>query len=60
MKRYLLFAGENYYPLGGWFDYEVSFDTVDEAIAAVPASAEWWHVVDTQSAYITARGGKKK
>ena len=30
MKRYLLFAGDNYYPCGGWNDFEGSFDTKEE------------------------------
>lgn len=26
MKRYLLFAGDDYYPLGGWEDFQGDFD----------------------------------
>jgi hypothetical protein len=36
MKPYLLFCGDDYYPLGGWDDFRGSFDTLDEAKAAVP------------------------
>jgi len=30
-KRFLLFAGQNYYPDGGWHDFVKSFDTYEEA-----------------------------
>ncbi len=45
MKRYLLFAGEQYYPLGGWDDLKGSFDTVEAAIA-FPIYCDWKQVVD--------------
>lgn len=31
MKRYLLFAYDNYYPWGGWDDLIGGFDEADEA-----------------------------
>lgn len=34
MKRFLLFAGEDYYPQGGANDLIGAFDSVDEAKAA--------------------------
>jgi hypothetical protein len=27
MKRYLVFAGDDYYPAGGWGDFQGSFDS---------------------------------
>lgn len=33
MKAVLLFAGETYYPGGGWEDFVQDCDSVDEAIA---------------------------
>lgn len=30
LKRYLLFAGHNYYPNGGWSDFVCSFDSIEE------------------------------
>lgn len=33
MKRYLLFAGDNYYPSGGVNDFVMDYDTVEEAEA---------------------------
>jgi hypothetical protein len=47
MKRYLLFAGYQYYPRGGWTDFIDSFDTKEEAFAET-ARYDWCHVVDTQ------------
>ena len=35
----LLFAGQDYYPGGGWCDYVASFPTVDEAKAHISALA---------------------
>lgn len=49
MKRYLLFAGDRYYPAGGWQDFKGSFDSLTEAILAAVNSFEWWHVVDGYS-----------
>lgn len=62
MKRYALFAGNQYYPAGGWSDYRGAFDTMDEAREkarayntdqsdAYPADSasgewEWWQIVD--------------
>lgn len=33
MKRFLVFYYLDYYPSGGWNDFEDSFDTAEEAIA---------------------------
>ena len=38
MKRYLLFAFDDYYPTGGWNDFRGSFDT---AIEAFVDGANW-------------------
>ena len=34
MKRFLAFSCEQYYPGGGWNDFEGSFDTLEEAKAS--------------------------
>lgn len=39
-KPFLLFAGQAYYPQGGWEDWRGSFDTLAEAKAAFLA---WRH-----------------
>lgn len=31
IKRYVLFAYDNYYPVGGWNDYKDSFNEISEA-----------------------------
>jgi hypothetical protein len=49
VKRYLLFAGETYYPSGGWDDFIASFDTVAEARDAGIQHTErfgWFHIID--------------
>jgi hypothetical protein len=53
MKRYLLFYNHAYYPLGGFFDYQGAFDSVEEAVAKVPtkgyAAPDWYHVIDAHN-----------
>ena len=59
MKRYLLFAGDDYYPAGGWGDFVDSYDSVAEAIAALGAGDrryDWFHVVDSQTGKIEVFG----
>jgi hypothetical protein len=47
MKRFLLFAGDEYYPAGGWEDFIESFSTVNGALAeAATLEADWFHIVD--------------
>jgi len=57
MKPYLLFYGMTYYPNGGWEDFQGSFDTLEEAKAAVPAIGQgypgWGHIVH-DGAIVTA------
>ena len=49
MKRYLLFAGEQYYPDGGWHDFIGSYETVQQAQGKARADGyDWWHIVDTE------------
>lgn len=45
--RYITFGGWNYYPDGGWEDYQGSFETLSEACGALATQQyDWWHVVD--------------
>jgi hypothetical protein len=55
MGRYLLFAGDEYYPSGGWQDYKGRFDSVKEALKAAASGTknldfqgtwDWWQIVD--------------
>lgn len=45
-KRYLLFAGEYYYPSGGFHDYKGSFETINDARSNVMLHHDWYHIVD--------------
>jgi hypothetical protein len=51
MKRYLLFAGENYYPKGGWEDFVKDFNTVEEALEYMAhyKPDDWFHIVDRKT-----------
>jgi hypothetical protein len=47
MKRYALFAGETYYPAGGWSDFIGSFDSFSAADeVAQKENRDWSHVID--------------
>lgn len=49
MKRFLVFAGDNYYPAGGWGDYVDSYESAEEAhMAAAKQGYDWSHVVDLE------------
>ncbi len=44
---FLLFAGDNYYPSGGWSDFRGQYLTRELAEqAASSVRCDWWHVVD--------------
>lgn len=52
LKRYLVFGGSDYYPAGGWGDFQNSYDTLEEA--QWPKNHwgdkyDWCHVYDTQT-----------
>lgn len=49
MDRYILFAGDRYYPRGGWNDCCGTYTTLLDAVkGAAQAKADWWHIVDLQ------------
>lgn len=50
MKRFLLFRFPEYYPAGGWGDFEAAFDTMQEAHDAALAANQHddWQVVDLE------------
>ena len=62
MKRYLLFAGTNYYPAGGWKDFRDSYDSLAEAmkcgeeftIEPTAPLYDWWHIVDLEEGAVIA------
>lgn len=49
MKRYLVFTGGVYYPLGGWDDFQGDYDTLEEAKARVKERHrnDWAQIIDT-------------
>ena len=57
MKRFMLFAGDRHYPLGGWSDFRGSYGTCDEAsdaasqYRATDTDGRWWHVVDLETGH---------
>lgn len=63
MKRFLVFAGDIDDPRGGWEDFRVSFDTLEEARGWISgwcaggetrAGTRWGHVVDATKGKIVA------
>jgi hypothetical protein len=48
VKRYLLFAGDIYYPAGGWDDFVASFDLPAEARTHAESlhPCQWWQIID--------------
>lgn len=55
MKKYLLFAGDNYYPMGGFDDFRGDFDTIELAeqhLKACFSDVDWAHIVDRDTRVI--------
>ena len=56
MKRYLLFAGDTYYPAGGWRDFLGHFDTEEEALDHLKTQPhDWWEIVDAELVEVVNR-----
>lgn len=56
MKRYLLFRGDDYYPMGGMYDFEGDFDSVSEAMIKLnDLSYDWFHIYDLEEKRIIRR-----
>lgn len=49
MHRYLLFAGQAYYPFGGAEDLQGSYATMIECMQSDGVFTDWWNVLDTRS-----------
>lgn len=52
MKRFLVFAGLNFYAAGGWLDFFKDFDDPEKAKKFAKKKAKeynWAHVVDTET-----------
>lgn len=66
MNRYAVFAGDDYYPAGGWNDLAEDFATLAEAEAYVKdwliavqwgedIRQHWWHIVDLSTGMVGAQ-----
>jgi hypothetical protein len=56
MKRYLLFAGDDYYPAGGFEDFIKDFDSIEDAENCLPTlSFDWYQIVDQETGEGTTR-----
>lgn len=64
--RYVLFAGESYYPIGGALDIQGAADSAEELKALLGTglidlrpgwAPDWWHILDLQTGEIVEREG---
>jgi len=47
LNRFLVFAGDAYYPTGGWEDFRGSFVTLEAARAFLSGYPhDWGHIID--------------
>ena len=53
MKNYLLFAGRDFYPVGGADDFQGSYDTLSKAIKEgyKLKDKNWFHIHSFESKY---------
>lgn len=58
---FLVFAGQNYYPLGGWDDYQGSFDSIESAKQFADDLNDWlydWaHAINFETKEMTKLKG---
>jgi hypothetical protein len=61
MKRYLVFCGDNYYPCGGWHDFQKGFDTVGEAkdYLLFLSNYDWFQIVDAETMNVVSTKGPR-
>jgi hypothetical protein len=58
--RYALFAGDQYYPSGGWEDFIGAYDSIEAARERAQRERyEWFHIVDLASAQIVEEGFRR-
>jgi hypothetical protein len=50
-KPFLVFSGDQYYPLAGWRDFQGAFATLDEARGHIAhcLKTDWWQIVDVRT-----------
>jgi hypothetical protein len=51
VNRYLLFAGDNYYPCGGMDDFVGHYSTMAELVANI-GQEDWFNILDTKTGRI--------
>lgn len=49
---FALFAGEDYYPIGGYGDWKGTYSTLEKAQKAIDPSCDWYHIVNLESGEI--------
>jgi len=56
VNRFLVFAGDYYYPKGGWKDFKGAFSSYENALKCINKPElgfedpyEWWHIIDETS-----------
>jgi hypothetical protein len=57
VKRFLVFAGNSFYALGGALDFQDHCDTLEEAMTAATAlkrTFDWFHILDGETRKIVA------
>jgi hypothetical protein len=56
-NRFLLFAGDRYYPDKAWRDFKGAFETVPAALTgAANVNCDWWQIVDLETMSIAEEG----
>ncbi len=61
--RFLLFAGSDFYPSGGWDDFVCSYETLEQAMdhdMHRESCWDWAHVVDLEFRVIVATWSRWK
>jgi hypothetical protein len=49
-KPFLVFAGEQYYPSGGWDDFRGAFETLEAAKDyMIKNQRDWGHIIDIRN-----------
>jgi hypothetical protein len=58
VKRYFLFAGDNYYPDGGWDDFKSMSDDIEE-LKNSTGGWDWAHIIDSTTGRRVAFWGSR-
>jgi len=59
MNTYLVFAGNEFYPNGGWLDFKHTFTSLDDAMTYLTIKHfDWYQVVDSTTCEIVKQHNK--